>query len=668
MIRKKHMKRLTSVLAGAVLAMSLCACGSGVMDGNTTPWDTSPTEATEEVKTDTAEETTEARDSDGADYKGVFVEELRARYGGKSASEITASLTTEQKAAQMVMAACYSITPEMMSDKCYGCVLSQGEHLDHSRWQQYVDMWQTEALSSEAGIPIIYGQDDVHGVNYCTDAVFFPHNIGMGAANDPELMYRIGQITADEAKLCHMLWNYAPCVAQSQDPRWGRTFESYGADLEIIKSLGTSYTKGLVESGIVACPKHFFGDGNVKFGTGEGGYLIDRGDAQLSDEEINALLEVYKGQIEAGAQTIMISHSALNGVKMHENKEYIMKLKNEMGFKGFIVSDWGSVENITGETYKEKVIKSVNSGIDMLMEPDRFEETKEIIIEAVKNSEISEDRVNDAVTRIIKVKMGAGLFKDPMLTQMKTDQTETGSLEYRKVAEQLVEKSLVLLKNDKNTLPLKQGAKVYITGPAADDGAVQCGGWTLDWNSATTSEIKGVTTIKEAFERYAKDYGIEVITDPKEASKADVVLLCVGEQAYAEWNGDTEDLKLNGALGLSGNRDAMSEAEQLGKPVVTCIVAGRHVIIDEADYKKWDSVVMCYLPGSEGKGISDVLCGCADFSGKLPSPWYGALDQIGTDKSFLKKGYGLSYGDGFTARKEPETLSDEPAQERQASQ
>ena len=592
-------------------------------------------------------------------------------YANMTPELIVSQMTIEQKAAQMVQPAVYRITNDDMRAKGYGSVLSTPGHTDAKQWRKIVDDLQQAAIESPSGIPFIYGQDDVHGVNYCVNAVYFPHNIGIGAANDEELTYKMGQITADEAKICHMMWNFSPVVAQSVDPRWGRTYESYGSDLEIIKKLSTAYTKGLIDKGLVACAKHFFADGNVVCGTGEKGatpMLIDRGDAKLTQEQINELLKVYQAQIDAGVQTIMISHSSLNGVKMHENKEYIMKLKNEMGFKGFIVSDWGSVENITGETYKEKVIKSVNSGIDMLMEPDRFEETKEIIIEAVKNSEISEERVNDAVTRIVKVKMGAGLFKDPMLTQMKTDQTETGSLEYRKVAEQLVEKSLVLLKNDKNTLPLKQGAKVYITGPAADDGAVQCGGWTLDWNSATTSEIKGVTTIKEAFERYAKDYGIEVITDPKEASKADVVLLCVGEQAYAEWNGDTEDLSLTGKLGLAENKQAMSEAEQLGKPVVTCIIAGRHVIIDEADYKKWDSVVMCYLPGSEGKGISDVLCGCADFSGKLPSPWYGALDQIGTDKSFLKKGYGLSYGDGFTARKEPETLSDAPAQERQASQ
>lgn len=278
-------------------------------------------------------------------------------------------------------------------------------------------------------------------------------------------------------------------------------------------------------------------------------------------------------------------------------------------------------------------------------------------MEAVDSGDISQERVDDAVTRIIKVKKEAGLFDDPLLENMKTEQQETGSPEYRAVAEQLVEKSLVLLKNDKDVLPFKDGTKIYIIGPASDNGQAQCGGWTLDWNGAPMQDVPGVTTILEAFERYADSYGIEVITD--ESETADAVLLCVGEQAYAEWNGDTEDLELCGSLGLKGNADAIKEAKELGKPTVTCIVAGRNVILDEKDYESWDSVVMCYLPGSEGKGISDVLCGCADFTGKLPSNWYGSLEQIGSDECFLERGYGENYGEGFKPRKEPDSLADD---------
>ena len=584
------------------------------------------------------------------------------QYTAMSSEEIVAGMTLEQKTAQMVQPAIYNVSAKTMKKNDYGSILSTTDCIDAAKWRKTVDDLQNAAIRSEAGIPYIYGQDDVHGVNYCRNAVYFPHNIGQGAANDEELAYQVGLITADEAKLCHMLWNFSPCVAQSVDPRWGRTYESYGSDLETITKLSTAYTKGLIDGGLVACTKHFFADGNVVYGTGEQsdvGRLIDRGDAQLSDAEIEKLLKVYQAQIDAGVQTIIISHSSLNGMKMHENKEYIMKLKDEMGFEGFIVSDWDAVGNTSASSYKEQIITSVNAGIDMLMETEHFEEARDIIIDAVESGDISQERVDDAVTRIIKVKKDAGLFDDPLLENIKTEQQETGSPEYRAVAEQLVEKSLVLLKNNKEVLPFKEGTKIYITGPASDNGQAQCGGWTMSWNGAPTKDIPGVTTILEAFEEYADDYGIEVITDNKKAADADAVLLCVGEQAYAEWNGDTEDLALCGSLGLEGNADAIKEAKKLGKPTVTCIVAGRNVILDEKDYDGWDSVVMCYLPGSEGKGISDVLCGCADFTGKLPSDWYGSLDQIGTDKCFLKRGYGESYGENFKPRKGPESLADE---------
>ena len=582
-------------------------------------------------------------------------------YASKSPEEIVEGLSLEQKAAQMVMPAIYNVKVKQMKANDYGSILSQDDHIDAASWRRLVDKYQNAALLSDAGIPYIYGQDDVHGVNYCLNAVYFPHNIGQGAANDEELAYQVGLITADEAKLCHMLWNYSPCIAQSVDPRWGRTYESYGSDLKTITKLSTAYTRGLIDGGLVACAKHYFADGNVEYGTGENGdidMLIDRGDAKLDDNEINELLKVYQAQIDAGVQTIMISHSSLNGVKMHENKEYIMKLKNEMGFEGYIASDWESIQHISCSSYRDQVITSINAGIDMLMEIQRYDEAMQIITDAVKSGEISEERVDDAVTRIIKVKKEAGLFDDPFLEKAETKQKDTGSLEYRKVAEKLVEESLVLLKNDSNVLPIKEGTKVYITGPAADDASAQCGGWTIAWSGYSEKEIGGVTTIQDAFESYADDYGIEIITDKNKAQDADMVLLCVGEKTYAEWEGDTADLELCGALGLSENSKAIEEAKKLGKPTVTCIIAGRTVIIHPEDFDEWGSVVMCYLPGSEGKGISDVLCGCADFEGKLPSPWYGSVDQIGTDKNFLEQGYGLSYGSGFQPENEPERISD----------
>ena len=587
------------------------------------------------------------------------------RYAGMTPEAIVAELTLAQKAAQMVQPILYRASVMPMQANCYGSIYGDEGMLDAPSWSRQVDMYQKAAIASESGIPFVMAQDDVHGVGYCINAVYFPQNIGVGAANDEDLAYQMGRITADEARLCHMLWNLYPCVAQSNDPRWGRNYECYSADLDTITRLGAAYTRGLIDGGVIACAKHFFGDGNAQYGTGEHSdydRLIDRGDARLSQEEIDALLKVYQAQIDAGVQTIMVSYSSLNGLKMHENAEYIMKLKDEMGFEGFVVSDSMAIRNTSPETYEAQVVSAVNCGIDMLMEGERYDDALAIIIDAVGRGEIAEARVDDAVTRIIRVKKDAGLFDDPLCEHLETVQEKTGTAEYRAVAEALVEKSLVLVKNENETLPLKPGAKVYVTGPAADNGQAQCGGWTMGWNGSRSKDIFGVTTILKAFQKNAAEYGVEVITDPEQAGDADVVLLCVGEQAYAEWHGDTEDLALCGALGLEGNREAIDEARALGKPTVACIVAGRQVILDPADADGWDSVVMCYLPGSEGKGISDVLCGCADFTGRLPEPWYASVDQIGTGACAFETGYGLSYPEGFTPR-EATAEAAEPAAE-----
>ena len=575
-----------------------------------------------------------AKKEDAGSYKYL-------QYADMDAQEIVSSLSLEQKAMQMVQPACYNTDRKEMKKNCFGSILSRDFYFNYEQWQEYVDGFQEMAVSSEAGIPFLYGQDDVHGVNYALDTVLFPHNIGMGAADDEELMYQIGLITADEAKLCHMLWNFAPCVAQSCDPRWGRTYESYGSDLNVIRRLSTAYTKGLQDGGIIACAKHFFADGNVDYGTGEGDMLIDRGDSSLNDEQIAELLSVYQAQIDAGVKTIMISHSSLNGLKMHENKKYIDVLKNDMGFEGFIVSDWNSAQNTSGATYYDQIVTAVNAGIDMLMEVDRYMETASIIVKAVGNGDITNERVDDAVRRIIQVKKDIGIIADPFCEKMETVQSKTGSAQYREVAEKAVKESLVLIRNENDILPLKEGTKIFIMGPAADDDVSQCGGWTMDWNQSVLTDIPGVTTIKEGFEKKAAGYGISIAD---QAEEADVIILAVGETAYAEWNGDAVNMDLCGELGLPENRSAIEKAASYGKPVVTCIVAGRNVFI--SDYMDdWDSVVMCYLPGSEGQGVADVLFGGSDFKGKLPSPWYASADQIEADDPWLEKGFGLTYGD-----------------------
>lgn len=571
------------------------------------------------------------------------VDKSNMNLGELSVEEIVSMLTLDEMAGQMVQAACYNVDVNQMKTYDYGSVFNIDTYQNATTWKAYILNLQKAAVHSPSGIPYLYGQDDVHGVNYVAGSVIFPHNIGIGAANDEDLTYKMGLAVADEAKMAGMLWNFAPCVAAATEPRWGRTYESYSSEIPLVSKLAGAYTKGLTEGGVIACPKHFFGDGSVTYGSGEGTNITDRGNAELSDAQIDELLAVYKNEIDAGARTIMISHSSVNGVKMHENAQYINKLKDDFGFDGFIVSDWESIHHISGDTFNDQVITAVNSGIDMLMEPESYELCRTIIVNAVKEGKISEDRVTDAVTRIIRVKKEAGILSDPIMEHVETVQKESGSKEYRDLAEQLVEKSLVLLKNENQTLPFKKGTKVYVTGPAADNVKAQCVGWSREWMGSIG--VDGVTTILDGLKQVSQTYGIEIITDPKEAESADVTLLCIGEDSYAEWNGDTRDMSVTGQLALKGNQDAMKEAKNLKAehqiPIVTCIIAGRQVLLGE-DAKDWDSIVMCYLPGSEGQGVAHMLAGKQDFSGKLPMPWYEDVEQIGTKNALYSVGFGLT--------------------------
>ena len=354
-----------------------------------------------------------------------------------------------------------------------------------------------------------------------------------------------------------------------------------------------------------------------------------------------------------------------------------------MGFDGMIVSDYESIHHISGDTFKEKLIRAINAGVDMLMEPHEYEKAYKLVLEAVREGSIPQERIDDAVCRILQVKIDAGLMDDPMQEYVETEQTEVGSPKYRALAERAVEESMVLLKNrggrsedaesgstagaktersteeePENTsaegngdeyplLPLRKGMKVYVTGPAADDEVVQCGGWTKEWNSVS-GPLTGVTTIQEGLKEVGEEQGIIVLTDPKDAPEADVTLLFVGERTYAEWFGDSEDISLTGSHALEGNASAIEEArrlrEEYGIPTVACIVAGRQVII--SDYlDDWDAAVMCYLPGSEGRGVANVLMGKAAFQGTLPMPWYASTEQIGSDECMFPVGYGMKTAD-----------------------
>lgn len=392
-----------------------------------------------------------------------------------------------------------------------------------------------------------------------------------------------------------------------------------------------------------ACGKHYFADGSETWGTGENSMLIDRGNAVLSDAEVDALLGVDMRLIDTGVPSMMISHGSVGGVKMHENAKYIKVLRDELDFDGMIVSDWESIHNISGSSFTEQMANSVNAGVDMLMEPHQYQETFDAVMEGVNSGLIPQERIDDAVRRILQFKIDSGVLDDPLQQSLEAAQSSCGSAECRALAQRAVEKTLVLLKNEGSDLPLKEGMAVYVSGPAADNIAAQCGGWTQSWNAATMP-IEGAVSILDGLRECAEAHNITVITDPSKASEADVTLLFVGEQSYAEWNGDSADISIAGALALPENGSAIEEAKrlkaELGIPTAACIVAGRQVIISD-HMDDWDAAVMCYLPGSEGKGIANVLTGQAAFTGKLPMPWYKDVSQIGTDACLFPVGYGM---------------------------
>ncbi|MBR3247523.1 MAG: glycoside hydrolase family 3 protein [Clostridiales bacterium] len=568
------------------------------------------------------------------------VTDMSGSYASMTPEEICASLTLEQKAAQMMQPTLYNVPPAKMKTIDYGSVLSRIDDWPMptaDEWKSTVNEYQKYAMESDAGIPYIYGNDSVHGVNFASGCVIFPHNINVGAANDAELTGEYGKLVGSDIVHTGMLLNFSPCVATACDPRWGRTYESYSSDSGRVTELAVAYTKGLLSEGIVVCPKHFFGDGMTSFGTGEDPdtMLIDRGDARLTEDQIKDQLAVYQALIDEGVQVIMLSHSSLNGVKMHENEKYISILKNDMGFNGIVLSDWDSIMNCSGATYKDNIILGVNAGIDMFMTETDHDAAMSYIVQGVNEGRISSERIDDAVTRIIRVKKDAGLFDDPFLEDLKPSY-EYASQRSHEVARMLAAESFVPLKAG-NHMYIEPGMKVFVTGPAADDVGALCGGWTNWWQGSTDEEFSGGapsmhfvegSSIVEALKEAGETNGFEIVTDKSQIGSCDMVILCIGEKPYAEWYGDTADMSVTGALGLSGNAEAIKTAADSGLPTVALITAGRNVIISEY-LDKWDSCIMLYLPGSEGgNAAADVLTKKVEMTGTLPMPYYSSVDQI----------------------------------------
>ena len=521
-------------------------------------------------------------------------------------------------------------------------------------WAEMYDGFQKIALSTRLSIPIIYGIDAVHGHNNVIGATIFPHHIGLGCTNNPQLIEDVYRATAEEVAATGIDWDFAPSLAVPRDDRWGRTYEGFGETPDIVKSMAAAAVRGLQTdrlgdpTSILACAKHFIGDGGTKWGTGLKEKL-DQGDTQISEQELREIhLPAYLPALEAGVGTIMPSYNQVNGEYCSVSKYLLTDLlKNELGFKGFLISDWQALEKM-GYDYKSNIIASINAGLDMVMVPgaakyggQTYTNFIKLLIESVNEGSVSEKRINDAVARILKVKFEMGLFERPYSD--KELLSMVGSKEHRKIAREAVKQSLVVLKND-GVLPLsKDLGHIHVSGKNADDLGNQCGGWTISWQGESGPITKG-TTIYEAIQVAVSSFtNVTYSKDGSGAKGAAVGIVIIGETPYAEMEGDRESLVLD-----KKDLAAINKIKKAGVPVVVIIISGRPLIItDELD--KWSGLIAAWLPGSEGRGVTDVIFGDYNPTGRLSVTWPRTMEQIPINfgdndyDPLFEYGYGLSY-------------------------
>jgi beta-glucosidase len=629
------------------------------------------------------------------------------------AADLLKRLTLEQKVAQMVQPDIRYITPEQVKKFRIGAILNGGgafpganKHATIADWVELADRFYDASMDPSSGapaIPIIWGTDAVHGHNNVFGATLFPHNVGLGAANDPDLMERIGRATAAEVAATGIDWTFAPTVAVVRDDRWGRAYEGYSQQPEVVYALAGRMVEGLqgVPTGpefldashIVATAKHFIGDGGTYNG-------IDRGDNRASEAELLAVHgQGYISAIHAGVQSVMVSYNSWQGVKMHGQYHLITEvLKGSMGFDGVVVSDWDAIDEVQS-CAKDRCSQAVNAGIDLFMVPDEWQTFIENTVEQVRNGDIPEARIDDAVTRILRVKLRAGLFEKgrPSSRPLANKSALVGAPEHRSIAREAVRKSLVLLKNDRGLLPLTPHTRVLVAGDGADSIAKQTGGWTLTWQGTqnTNGDFPGATSIFDGIRQTVTAAGgtATLSTQGNYRAKPDVAIVVFGENPYAEWHGDIRYIDFRAAdtsseidvlrplpespapgawlqprgpgLGPAMPSPAAAAADEpdvkllqklrrSGIPVVAVFLNGRpRAITPELDAS--NAFVVAWLPGSEGGGIADVLFrkpGGAvnyDFTGKLSYAWprggehAATSDQSNGVAPLFPYGFGLTY-------------------------
>lgn len=661
--KQKQWLGIGMVLVAVILALVVWRVGSG---NSGKPQDTEAVEGTEGTQQAEGYVEREPKELN----KDLYMDS--SKDVEERVAELLSQMTLDEKIAQMIQPEQSAISYSDITKYGVGSVLSGGGSAPSSGntaedWQEHINNMKQAAVDSRLGIPLLYGVDAVHGHNNVYGATIFPHNIGLGSANDPELMERIGEAVAEEVRATGIQWTFAPTLANPQNELWGRTYEGFGEDVEIVADLGAAFVKGLQgsldtdeyldDSHVLATAKHYIGEGYTMNGTNQGNVSMEEEEFEkLLREE---LLVPYQEAIDAGARTVMVSFTSVNGLKTHEDKYLITDvLKGDLGFTGLVVSDYNGVQQVTGKTYKDKIANGVNAGIDLFMEPNSWLEFMTALRELVEEGSVSIERIDDAVSRILRVKFEAGLFEEEIGGETEQSLMEAfGGEEHRAIAREAVSKSLVLLKNDtvndKTAMQaLSDSKNILVAGRKADNIGVQCGGWTISWQG-TSGDITEGTTILEGLQQAA---GEGVTVDYSESGEVgashDAVILVLGELPYAESSGDrsVSNLVLTGEDRqlLETVKETAASAGKEDIPVIAVLLSGRMISI--ADYiDDFDALVMAWLPGTEGEGVADVLLGEQDFTGTLQYTWTWSPSDIADkfaegneDKILFKKGTGLT--------------------------
>lgn len=575
------------------------------------------------------------------------------------------SMTLAEKIGQMTQADLSGFEdPETITKLQLGSVLSGGnadpaDGNSLAAWTETYNQCQSASLKTRLGIPLLYGVDAVHGHNNVLGAVVFPHNIGLGCADDVELVERINRITALEVRATGIQWTFAPCVTVTRDDRWGRAYEGFSEDPERVSRLGAAAVRGLQGTdlsdprSVLACAKHWVGDGGTtavvrksQFQDGVG-LRLDQGDTRCDLATLRRIhIAPYLPCLEEGVASIMPSYSSWNGMKCTASHELLTEiLKEELGFEGFLISDYNAIDQCDPD-YKTAIGIAINAGIDMGMVPTTYTEYIELLTELVNEGVVPMSRIDDAVRRILRVKAAMGLLdKDRNQLAEVGAADGFGSEERRTVAREAVQKSLVLLKNE-GTLPLidATGHRVHVAGVAADDLGIQCGGWTIDWQGQP-GEITTGDTLLDGLRMVAEETEITYAADGTGAEEADVAIVVVGEKPYAEGVGDNAQLTLS-----EEDLAVIARVSESGTPMVLVILSGRPLVLDDATREAATAIVAAWLPGTEGAGIADVLLGDAQPTGTLSFTWPRSADQhpinIGDEDydPLYPYGFGLRYG------------------------